>query len=117
MQVKRKFIHIVGLALTGVVAVAGTAQAQVTDADVGVNPTFEQTGATTVSSTGGFFSARAFVNSGSDFAGGTLTYGGSGSPQTLSFVPADTAWEFQSAQDPSFRICKPSFRLATTHST
>jgi len=44
VQVKHKFIYIVGLALAGVVAGAGMAQAQVTNADVGVNPTFEQTG-------------------------------------------------------------------------
>lgn len=102
MQVKHKFTYVVGLALAGVVAGAGMAQAQVKNADVGVNPTFEQTGATTVNSTGGFFSARAFVNSSTDFTGGTLTYGGSGSPQTLGFVPADTAWEYESPQDPSF---------------
>ena len=65
-----------------------------TEADIGVNPTFEQTDATTVNSTGGFFSARAFVTDESDFAGGTLTYAGPGSPQTLIFVPADVAWEF-----------------------
>jgi len=109
VQVKHKFIYIVGLALAGVVAGAGMAQAQVTNADVGVNPTFEQTGATTVSSTGGFFSARAFVNSSTDFTGGTLTYGGSGSPQTLGFVPVDTAWEYGSPQDPSFSDLQTQF--------
>jgi hypothetical protein len=30
-----------------------------------------------------------------------LTYGGSGSPQTLSFVPGDIAWEFQTPGNPS----------------
>jgi hypothetical protein len=89
----KQFIRAIGLAVAGCVAVGG-ANAQVTEADVGVNPTFEQTGPTTVTSTGGFFSARAFVTSASDFAGGTLSYGGSGSPQTLSYVPADNAWEF-----------------------
>jgi hypothetical protein len=41
----------------------GGAQAQVLNADVGVNPTYDQTGSTLadVTSTGGFFSARAFV--------------------------------------------------------
>ncbi len=89
----KQFIRAIGLAVAGCVTVGG-ANAQVTEADVGVNPTFEQTGPTTVTSTGGFFSGRAFVTSASDFAGGTLSYGGSGSPQTLSYVPADVAWEF-----------------------
>ena len=80
-----------GLALAGFVAAFGGAHAQVTEADVGLNATNEQTGPTTVTTTGGFFSARAFVNSSTDFTGGMLDYGGSGSPQTLGFVPADTA--------------------------
>ncbi len=93
MQEKR-FMHAVGLAAAGLLATAGLAHAQLTEADIGVNPTFEQTDATTVNSTGGFFSARAFVTNESDFSGGTLTYAGPGSPQTLSYVPADLAWEF-----------------------
>lgn len=93
MQTSRRVIHAIGLAVAGLVAGAGVARAQVTEADVGVNKTFEQT-LGGVDSTGGFFSGRAFVNSASDFAGGTLTYGGSGSPQTLSYVPADGAWEY-----------------------
>ena len=80
--------------MAGLVAGAGLANAQLTEADIGVNPTFEQSDATTVNSTGGFFAARAFVTNGSDFSGGTLTYGGPGSPQTLSYNPADVAWEF-----------------------
>jgi hypothetical protein len=109
MGTMRRSVYSLGLAAAGLVAAAGVTQAQVTSADVGVNPTFEQTGATTVSSTGGFFSARAFVNSSNDFTGGTLTYGGSGSPQTLGFVPADTAWEFASPQDPSFPDLQTQF--------
>ena len=109
MQMNRGLIHAIGLAVTGLVAGADVAQAQVMDADVGVNPTFEQTGATTVSSTGGFFSARAFINSSTDFTGGTLTYGGSGSPQTLGFVPVDKAWEYGSPQDPSFSDLQTQF--------
>jgi PEP-CTERM motif len=62
-----------------------------------------------VSSTGGFFSARAFINSSTDFTGGTLTYGGSGSPQTLGFVPVDKAWEYGSPQDPSFSDLQTQF--------
>jgi hypothetical protein len=46
MQMNRGLIHAIGLAVAGLVAGADMAQAQVTDADVGVNPTFEQTGAT-----------------------------------------------------------------------
>jgi hypothetical protein len=93
MQVNRGLFHAIGLAVAALVT-ASAADAQLTEADIGVNPTFEQTDATTVNPTGGFFSARAFVTNASDFAGGTLTYGGPGSPQTLSYVPADAAWEF-----------------------
>jgi hypothetical protein len=93
MQVNRGLFHAIGLAVAALVT-ASAADAQLTEADIGVNPTFEQTDATTVNPTGGFFSARAFVTNASDFAGGTLTYGGPGSPQTLSYVPADVAWEF-----------------------
>jgi len=93
MQMNRGLIHAIGLAVAGLVATAGVSQAQVVNADVGVNPTFEQTNGG-VTSTGGFFSARAFVTSSTDYSGGTLSYGGSGSPQSLSFVPADTALEF-----------------------
>jgi hypothetical protein len=89
-----RFKHAIGLAAVGLIASAGLARAQVTVADVGINPTFEQTGPTTVTSTGGFFSARAFVGSAGDFDGGSLTYGGPGSPQNLSFVPTDPGWEF-----------------------
>jgi hypothetical protein len=56
----KQFIRAIGLAVAGCVALGG-ANAQVTEADVGVNPTFEQTGPTMVTSTGGFFSGRAFV--------------------------------------------------------
>jgi PEP-CTERM motif len=104
----KQLIHAIGLAAAGLIATAGLARAQVTEADVGVNPTFEQTGPTTVTSTGGFFSSRAFVTSASDFSGGTLTYGGSGSPQTLSYVPADVAWEY-SVGDASFPNLQTAF--------
>jgi hypothetical protein len=99
----RGLIHAIGLAVAGLIAGAGAAQAQFVKADVGIDPTFAQTDPTTVSPTGGFFSARAFVNSESDFSRGTLTYGGSGSPKTLSFVPGDIAWEFQTLGLP-FRL-------------
>jgi hypothetical protein len=62
---------------------AGGANAAVNEIDIGLNPTFEQTSGTTVVSTGGFFSARAFLDSVSDFDGGTLTYPGAGSPVAL----------------------------------
>jgi hypothetical protein len=101
-------IYIAGLAVAGLFVGAGGAQAQLTEADIGVNPTFEQTDATTVTSTGGFFSARAFVTDESDFTGGTLTYAGPGSPQTLSYVPADAAWEF-SVGDASFPDLQTAF--------
>lgn len=83
MQGKR-FMHAVGLAAAGLVAGAGVAHAQLTQADVGVNPTFEQTDPTTVTSTGGFFSARAFFTNATDFgASSQLFYPGPGSPAAL----------------------------------
>jgi hypothetical protein len=105
---RKQFVHAIGLAVAGLIATVGLARAQVTEADVGINPTFEQTGPTTVTSTGGFFSGRAFVASASDFSGGTLTYGGSGSPQTLSYVPADVAWEY-GLGDASFSDLQTAF--------
>ena len=93
MRTGRESILILGLAAAGLLAGAAVAQAQVVNADVGVNPTYEQTSGG-VTSTGGFFSARAFVTSSADYSGGTLTYGGAGSPATLSYVPGDVGWEF-----------------------
>ena len=54
MQTSRRVIHAIGLAVAGLVAGAGVARAQVTEADVGVNKTFEQT-LGGVDFTGGFF--------------------------------------------------------------
>jgi hypothetical protein len=51
----------IGVAVAGLVAAAGVAQAQIKNADVGINPTYQQTGPNAIISTGGFFSARAFV--------------------------------------------------------
>jgi hypothetical protein len=51
MQRNRGLIHAIGLAVAGLVAGAGAAQAQLVKADVGVDPTFEQTGPTTVTAT------------------------------------------------------------------
>jgi hypothetical protein len=79
----KQFVHAIGLAVAGLVAGVGAAHAQLTQADVGVNPTFEQTDPTTVTSTGGFFSGRAFFTNTTDFDAGTLTYGGPGSPAAL----------------------------------
>ena len=79
----KQFVHAIGLAVAGLVAGVGAARAQLTQADVGVNPTFEQTDPTTVTSTGGFFSGRAFFTNTTDFDAGTLTYGGPGSPAAL----------------------------------
>jgi hypothetical protein len=108
MQMNRGLIHAIGLAVAALVTAGGAAHAQLMEADIGVNPTFEQTDATTVNSTGGFFSARAFVTNESDFDGGTLTYAGPGSPQALSYVPADVAWEF-SIGDASFPELQTAF--------
>jgi hypothetical protein len=93
MRTTRNLIRILGIAAVGAIATAGAAKAQVMNADVGVNPTYEQT-LGGVTSTGGFFSARAFVTSSGDYTGGSLTYGGSGSPAALSYVPGDIGWEF-----------------------
>jgi hypothetical protein len=94
MRTVRKSIHLVGLAAAGLLAAAGAgvAEAQVMDADVGVNPTYLET-LGGVSSTGGFFSARAFVTSAGDYSGGSLSYGGL-PVAPLSYAPGDVAWEF-----------------------
>jgi hypothetical protein len=84
----------IGVAVAGLVAAAGVAQAQIKNADVGINPTYQQTGPNAIISTGGFFSARAFVTASGDYTGGTLTYGGMGSPATLVYNSGDVAWEF-----------------------
>jgi hypothetical protein len=93
MQTTGKSSSILGLAVVGLFAAAGGAEAQIVNADVGVNPTYEQT-AGGVNSTGGFFSARAFEGSPGDYSGGTLTFGGAGSPEPLTYVPSDVALEF-----------------------
>jgi hypothetical protein len=82
MQMSRGLINAIGLAVAGLVTVGGVAHAQLMAADVGVNPTNRQT-SSGVTSTGGFFSGRAFFTNTTDFDAGTLTYGGPGSPGTL----------------------------------
>jgi PEP-CTERM motif len=82
MQMNRGLIHAIWLAVAGLVAAGGAAHAQLLTADVGLNPTFEQTGSG-VAPTGGFFSGRAFFTNTTDFDAGTLTYGGPGSPAVL----------------------------------
>jgi hypothetical protein len=59
MQINRGLIHAMGLAVAGLVTAGCAAHAQLLTANVGLNPTFEQTGSG-VTSTGGFFSGRAF---------------------------------------------------------
>ena len=77
------------VSLVCILGAASGANAAVNEIDIGLNPTFQQTGATTVVPTGGFFSARAFLDSASDFDSGTVTFPGAGSPITL--TPADGA--------------------------
>ncbi len=77
------------LSVACILGAAGGANAAVNEIDIGLNPTFQQTGPTTVVATGGFFSARAFLDSASDFDGGTLTFPGAGSPVAL--TPGDGA--------------------------
>ena len=77
-----------GLASTG-------AYAQFKNADVGVNPTNFEDSSGTVTSTGGFFSARAFLTKASDYDTATLTWGGPDSPQPMFFNFADTAFEYE----------------------
>jgi hypothetical protein len=83
MQGSRRPACAIGLAAASLLAAAGTAQAQLSGADVGVNPTYERTGPgpADVTSTGGFFSARVFFMNPGDYTGGTVTFpvGGSGS--------------------------------------
>jgi hypothetical protein len=85
-------LRILALGALSVACIAGApggANAAAHEIDIGLNPTFQQTGATTVVATGGFFSARAFLDSASDFDGGTLTFPGAGSPAAL--TPGDGA--------------------------
>ncbi|WP_293904078.1 PEPxxWA-CTERM sorting domain-containing protein [Phenylobacterium sp.] len=78
------------LSIACALGAAGGAKAAVTEIDIGLNPLYQQTGATTVVATGGFFAARAFLDSASDFDGGTLTYPGAGSPVALTPAPGAT---------------------------
>jgi PEP-CTERM motif-containing protein len=84
--------HFCAAALVTVVASAAatSAQAGITEVDIGINPTFEQTGPSTIVSTGGFFSARAFVDSASDFDSGTISGPGPVLPQPLTAQPGPT---------------------------
>jgi hypothetical protein len=105
MQMNRGLIPAIGLAVAVLVAAGGAAHAQVTTADVGVNKTFEQTGPSTVTSSGGFFSARAFFPNAGDYLDGTVTFSGPGSPVTLvpqslptGLVFADGSGDFSALQ-------------------
>lgn len=71
------------LSVLGVFFAVNEADAQLTSADVGLNPTNTQTGDNTITPTGAFFSARAFFTNSGDYTTGALTYPGVGSPQTL----------------------------------
>jgi hypothetical protein len=72
VQINRGLTHAIGLAVAGLATAGGAAHAQLLTADVGLNPTFEQTGSG-VATTGGFFSGRAFFTNTTDFDAGTLT--------------------------------------------
>ena len=91
-----RVLSLSALSVACIVGAAGGANAAVNEIDIGLNPTFQQTGATTVVATGGFFSARAFLDSASDFNGGTLTFPGAGSPVALTpgADPTDPSLEF-----------------------
>ncbi|HEY5207074.1 MAG TPA: PEPxxWA-CTERM sorting domain-containing protein [Roseiarcus sp.] len=104
----KQFIHAIGLAVAGLAAGAGAAHAQLTSADVGLNPTFTQSDPTTVTSTGGFFSGRTFFTNTTDFDAGTLTYGGPGSPATLTQTPIPPSLSF-TASNPSFSGLQSDF--------
>ena len=101
-------MHTIGLAVAGLVAGTGAAHAHLMQADAGVNPTFEQTGPTTVTSTGGFFSGRAFFTNTTDFDAGTLTYGGPGSPAALTPGSAPPSLTF-GGSNPSFAGLQSDF--------
>ena len=68
--------------------VTGGASAQVTTADVGINPTFEQPAQPQSFPRRIFFGAAFFSNS-TDYTTGTLTYGAGLAP-TLSYVAPAT---------------------------
>ncbi len=65
------------------------AKADITSFDIGFNLENNQTGPSTVSPYGTFFSVYAYIPAAGDYTTGTLTYPGPGSPQTLS--PGDFA--------------------------
>jgi hypothetical protein len=112
----RQFIGAIGWAVASFVTAVGGAHAQVTEADVGINPTFEQTDPMAVSSTGGFFSARAFITTQSDFDGGPRVMGVRDRPEpSLMFQPT-SRWN---SETPTvlFRTCKWPIRPAVTYST
>ena len=81
MTIVRRVLAAVAVALGAFAATAG-AEAQIETIDIGLNPTYQQTSAGVIS-TGGFFSARAFFTSSNDFAAGSLSYAGPGSPASL----------------------------------
>ena len=85
-----RFNLVSGFVLFAAMAAAPAAFAQVQSIDIGINPSYQQTGATTVTSTGGFFSGRAFETTASDYSSGTLTWPGAGSPQALTLDPTSS---------------------------
>jgi PEP-CTERM motif len=72
MRATRGIFQALGLAAIGVLGLAGAASAQVTEDDVGLNDSFEQTSDSVANESGAFFAAHiSFTNIG-DYAGGTL---------------------------------------------
>jgi PEP-CTERM motif len=108
MRSSHRLVNAIGFAAAGLIVVAGAAHARLTTADVGVNPTFEQTGPSTVTSTGGFFSGRAFFTNPSDYLDGTLTYGGAGSPATLVYGTSPPSLTY-GVGNPSFTALQTLF--------
>jgi hypothetical protein len=87
------------------------AEAAVNAVDIGINPTYEQTGSSTVTATGGFFAARAFLDSASDFDGGTLSWPGAASPQALTPQPGPIL--AYSVNNPSLSDLNAQFPMGT----
>ena len=75
---------LLGGAVTLLLFGSDPAKADITSFDIGFNIENNQTGPSTVSPYGTFFSVYAYIPATGDYTSGTLTYPGSGSPQALS---------------------------------
>jgi hypothetical protein len=109
----KDYILVRGALCAAILATASwRADAAVNEIDIGFNPVFQQTGPTTVNPLGAFFSARADLDSASDFDGGTLTYPAPGSPGPL--TPATgPILAFEPATFPTLAALNTAFPFGT----